>query len=350
MAKIWCEINKEQLLNNVNIVKKHIGNKKLIAVLKANAYGIGVKEVSEIIDDSVDMYAVSNVTEYENLQTNKDVLIMSPLCSIDDFQYAENKDNLILSIDNIDILKVLNKNTKYRVHICVDTTNHRMGIETKNLKNVISTIDRDFKNITIEGIYTHFHNTSNVSETMEQIECFKNIVALLGDKDYMIHCVASSIANNQNLLKLCDFSNACRIGNMIYGFMGANVGIKKVYKFYGKILQKHKVCKGELIGFGASYELATKDMIVGIVEVGHFYGLGCNREFIENPIKSFVKSIKYNLKGIDYIKVDSSKIDIVGTANMNSLIIDITDNSEKNMVEILMSPILADSHIKKIYV
>jgi len=352
MTKIWCEINTKHLEDNILTIKKHIGDKKLISVLKANAYGLGVREVSTIIDNYTDMYAVSNIHEYEMLNTNKDVLIMSPLCSIEDFMFAKNKKNLILSIDNENILRELDQTTKYRVHICVDTTNHRVGVGLDKLKDLIDCIESKYKNITIEGIYTHFHNCSNIEETKEQIISFKNTVTLLQKNNYIIHCVASSVACNQYLLDMCSFSNACRIGNMLYGFAGNKIGTKKVHNFYAKIIQKHSIKKGELIGFGASYEKADKDMIIGIIETGNFYGLGSVRESIENPFISAAKSLKYNIKGISYIKIKNSKKDIkiIGFVNMNSLILDITDIPDENIVELLMSPILADSGIHKISV
>lgn len=352
MTKIWCEINKKNLEENILTIKKHIGDKKIISVLKANAYGLGVREISGIIDKHTDMYAVSNIQEYESLNTNKDVLIMSPLCSVEDFSFAKNKSNLILSIDNENILRELDTNTKYRVHICVDTTNHRVGVSLGRLKGLIECIETKYKNIKVEGVYTHFHNCSNVEETKEQIISFKNTVKLLQKNDYIVHCIASSIACNQSLLEMCSFTNACRIGNMLYGFAGNKIGTKKVHNFYAKILQKHEVKKGELIGFGASYEKAVEDMVVGVVEAGNFYGLGNVRESIENPLKAAAKSLKYNFKGIPYIntKEDKRNIKIIGFINMNSIIIDITNEPDVNIVELSMSPILADSSICKVYI
>lgn len=350
MTKIWCEINKKNLEDNILTIKKHIGDKKIISVLKANAYGLGISEVSSIIDKHTDMYAVSNTQEYKALNTNKDVLIMSPLCSVEDFIFAKDKTNLILSIDNENILRELDKNTKYRVHICVDTTNHRVGVSLGKLKGLIECIESKYKNIKIEGIYTHFHNCSNIEETKEQIISFKNTITLLQKNNYIIHCITSSVACNQTLLDMCSFTNASRIGNMLYGFAGNKIGTKKVHNFYAKILQKHEVKKGELIGFGASYEKADRNMIVGIIEAGNFYGLGSVREYIENPIITAAKSLKHNIKGISYVKTKEHKkeVKIIGFVNMNSLILDITKTPDESIVELSMSPILADSSIHKI--
>lgn len=351
MSKIWCEINKNYLDSNIKKIKELALGKKIMAVLKSNAYGLGIEGVSEVIDSSIDMYAVSNIVEYEKIKTSKDVLIMSPLCSVEDFNYAKEKSNLILTIDNKDILSSIDKTIKYRVHICIDTTNHRIGIPVDVLPSLIEDIETNYSNIKIEGIYTHFHNCKNEEETIKQIMSFKSSIKEYQDRNYIIHCIASSIMVNKKLLDLCDFTNTIRIGNLIYGFAGINIGIKKTFAFKAKIIQKHAVIKGNLIGFGASYHKAEKDTTIGIIEAGHYYGVGCVREMVDNPIKSSMKSIRDNIKGIYYTYDEKGKgVNIVGRVNMNSIILDITENPNLDIVKLNISPILADGCIEKKYI
>ena len=346
MSKIYCEVNKKIVLNNINIIKEKSPDKKLIAVLKANAYGLGIEGFSDFINDKVDMYAVSSTCEYEKIRTKKDVLLMSPLCSLEDFEYAKNKTNLILSIDNIDILNNLNKNDKYRVHLCVDTGNHRVGLRKSELDDAIIKIESEYKNIVIEGIYTHFHNCKNKKETLNQIEAFADVCNKYKAKKLIKHCVSSSVFLNDELLKSCNFTDAIRVGNILYGMSGSEIGIKKCYAFKAKILQKHTVKENELVGFGASYYSIKKNAIVGIIESGHIHGLGCIREKIEAPIKSTLKSVKNNIKGIKY----AHNVKVIGEVNMNSLILDITNCKDLDEVVLNISPIIADTSIKKIYV
>lgn len=346
MSKIYCEVNKKTMLNNIDIIKNKVPDKKLIAVLKSNAYGLGIEGVSDIIDKHVDMYAVSSISEYKNIRTKKDVLLMSPLCSLDDFEYAKDKTNLVLSIDNINILNNLNKNDAYRVHLCVDTGNHRVGLRKSEVDDVIIKIASEYKNISVEGIYTHFHNCKDKKETLNQIKAFKDICDKYKAQKLITHCIASSVFLNNELLKTCDFTNAIRVGNVLYGMSGLSSGLKKCYTFKAKILQKHIVKEDELVGFGASYHGVKKDTVVGIIEAGHIHGLGCIREKIENPIKCTLQSIKNNIKGISYIQ----NIEIIGTVNMNSLILDITNCKDMEEVVLNISPIIADTSIKKIYI
>jgi len=62
--KVWIEIDRNNLLYNVNLFRKRIGDTvKLCAVVKANAYGHGLTEVSGIIQDAVDWLAVDSIDE-----------------------------------------------------------------------------------------------------------------------------------------------------------------------------------------------------------------------------------------------------------------------------------------------
>ena len=82
-------IHKDNLEYNVSLIKRLLKNKvKLCAVVKADAYGIGVDNVCPVIGDYVDYYAVSNVDEaleLRNLGTTLEVLILGivPLDSVD---------------------------------------------------------------------------------------------------------------------------------------------------------------------------------------------------------------------------------------------------------------------------
>lgn len=347
MNKIWCEVDKSTLKQNIQNIKKIIPNKKVIAVLKANAYGLGAKGVANVISKDVDMFAVSNLNEYKSLNTEKDVLLMSPLCSIDDFEC--NNKNLILSISNENTIDKIDKKIPYRVHLFVDTESYRMGIPISRLDCVINKIKSEFPLIAIEGIYTHFHNCSDENSTMQQILSFKNATYKYKDK-LMIHCLASSSILNKQLREACNFTSAYRVGNLLYGFMGKNMCMKPCYKFKARVLHIESVKKDEFVGFGANYYKMKKDTIVGIIEAGSFYNVGCSRDSNKNIFIDTAKSIKQSIKRPTYVSHKGKKIDIIGNINMNSTVIDLTHNPNINVVNLHMSPVLADSSIEKIYI
>jgi len=78
--KTWVEINRNNLLHNVEQIKKLVGEKvKLMAVVKANAYGHGLIEVAGTISDKVDWLGVDSLTEALKLReigVKKPILIL----------------------------------------------------------------------------------------------------------------------------------------------------------------------------------------------------------------------------------------------------------------------------------
>lgn len=347
MNKIWCEVDTNILKQNIKEVEKLCPNKKAIAVLKSNAYGLGIKEMSSAIKDSVDMFAVSTIEEFRQIDSDKDVLIMSPVCRHEDFECTE--ENLILSVDSINMLHALPRNIKRRVHIFVDTCNYRMGVRADYLEMCVNAIERDFPNIKIEGIYTHFHNCSDIKATLKQINSFKKLVEPYKDKGYLIHCLASSSIANKKLRQACDFTNGYRFGNLLYGFSGANLGIKKCSTFKAKLLHMEDVKKGEYVGFGASYHKVDSDIMIGVLGCGHEHGFGCVREAKDGLVKHTVKGVRNKLKDLVYITCNGKPVSIIGKINMNTTIINLNDFREDTIFTLNMSPILADSSIKKIY-
>lgn len=61
----YLEVNLDNLKNNLNIIKKNIDkNSKIIAVVKANAYGFGIQKISQtLIEEGIDYFAVATMSE-----------------------------------------------------------------------------------------------------------------------------------------------------------------------------------------------------------------------------------------------------------------------------------------------
>ncbi|HBI6923385.1 TPA: alanine racemase [Clostridium perfringens] len=344
----WCDVNLKNIENNINVIRDLIQNKKLIAVIKGDAYGLGSKKIAEFIEDKVDIIAVGNIDESLCLDNiNKDILILSPLCTKDDFK--DERDNLILTLDNEEILNELDKETKKRVHIYVDTGMNRMGIKPNKLDSFIERVKNEFPNLEIDGIYTHLHNAKDVNYTLKQIELFKSTVEKYKDKVRIIHCMASSAIVNDQLRKACDFTTGSRAGNVLYGYIGFNKGIKKTYEYYAKPVNTYKVSKGQTLGYGCLFK-ADKDMEIGIIECGNVHGLGISREIKNNVFYDIFRMVYRRFKERSVIFNKNVPVKILGKVNMNITIISMENCSKDSVLKVDISPIISDSSIEKRYI
>lgn len=346
MKNFWCEVYSEKILDNLNIIKKLSGEKKLIAVVKGNAYGLGIEGISEILDPYVDYFAVSDMEEAQKVNTEKEILLLSPLVTINDFN--SNMNNIIYTVDNEKIIEKLPVDKDYKVHIYVDTGMSRMGIAADRLDDVIYKLSKDFTNIRIDGIYTHLHNTKNRKYTIKQINTFKNIVLKYKDIIPNIHCLNSSGVLNDEYVRLCDFTNMVRAGNVIYGYDGASKGLKKVFSFKAKVVNVCEVKSGQYIGYGCTYK-AKKDMHLGILGFGNIEHFGFVKEVKHGIIYDLAKVVYNHIKFRPILFAEGRGVRILGRPNMNVTLIDMDGINSDSIITVDITPILADSAVKKIY-
>ncbi|MPQ43963.1 alanine racemase [Clostridium tarantellae] len=346
MSNFWCEVDLKKLNDNIDVIKKLVGNKKIIGVIKGDAYGLGIEKISEFLSNKIDILAVATKEESEKVYSNTDILLLSPLCCKNDFN--DERENLIFSIDNEKILDEIPKDRDKRVHIYVDTGMNRMGIKPNRLDYFINLINKDYKNIKIEGIYTHLHNCKNIKYTLNQVNIFKETVKKYIGEIPNIHCMASSAIINDEIRKAAEFTTVVRAGNILYGYIGFNKGIKKTYEYYANIINTYKVVKGEHIGYSALFK-AKEDMNIGIIECGNVHGLGTTRETSNNLLYDIFRLIYRKFKKRHVIFCEGKAVNIIGKPNMNITIVDMKNVSKNSKLRIDISPIISEGSIDKIY-
>jgi alanine racemase len=247
---------KENLTKNINNLKANLPcGCKFCAVVKSNAYGHGVKNVVETIDNFVDYFAVANVMEAKEVQlfTRKPILI---LC--DDFDNLKNLNAEIGVYDISQITKLKQINQHFDIHIAIDSGMNRLGIKTKKDLNKIVKECKRAKNITIKGFFSHLSDGENFERCKMQLAKFLS----LSPKNNFLH-IASS--NFEKLNK--DFSlDMVRFGLALYSNKRNDT-----MRVTAKILQIKKVNKNEYIGYGSKI-LAKSKMNIAIINIGYADG------------------------------------------------------------------------------
>ena len=149
-------INKKILNNNIKTIKKYLNkNVKLCACVKANAYGLGMNSVAEIIDNQVDAFAVSNIFEAINLRkiTKRDIYILGVVDKKDYDLCSQN--SFIVSIGSIDQLKAKNEHC-VDVSLAINSGMNRYGFNDVNeFEKAIDTINKTPK-FRIKSLFSHF--------------------------------------------------------------------------------------------------------------------------------------------------------------------------------------------------
>jgi len=273
-AKLY--ISKENLKNNIDNIKKTIGNRKIIAMVKANAYGLGDITIAKLLQElKIDSFGVANVDEAKRLRTNgiKGMILVTSVILEDELKEAILND-ISISLSDIQEAEKIEKISSCvgkvsRIHIKVDTGMTRLGFSPDMIKNVIEKISK-FKHIRIEGIYTHLSCAdSDESYTKNQIETFKEIVK---NTQSIIKYKYIHILNSDGVRLYSNESQVdthVRVGISMYGY---SIGMKPTTKLTAPIIHINNVKKEVKIGYSGT-AIASPGQKIAVVKLGYADGI-----------------------------------------------------------------------------
>ena len=175
----WAEIDFDKLTHNYEQIKKLRTEEKMIAVIKANAYGHGDVQMAKLFSElGAEYLAVSSLDEALKLRKNNiniPIIVLAPI-KISDINIAIEFDITIIAYDEewVNELVKLPFSKSLKIHLEVETGMNRIG-----LRDVIGTYQvlSNLEHIIIEGIYTHIASAdSNMESVDEQINRFNDIL------------------------------------------------------------------------------------------------------------------------------------------------------------------------------
>ena len=317
LDRSWVEIDLKQIAENVDVYKSCLPNgKRIMAVVKADAYGHGDVEVSAMLfDKGIRDFAVSNIEEAERLRRagiTGDILILgyTPIGRINELiEYDITQ--AVISEDYAEA--VLKTKKRIKCSFAIDTGMNRLGISAHNIKDCVNTIIKYNEAFDITGVFTHLCVADNNGDkesvifTEKQLELYNEVLTYIGHlKLKNNHCL-----NSAGGLWYRDGTGIVRLGIMMYG-LKPNVkselpeGIKPAMHWKSVVAMMKDVKKGNSIGYGRTY-YANSDMKIAIIPTG--YADGYSR-LLSN-------------KG--YVIIGGKKANIVGRICMDQFMADVTD-------------------------
>ena len=290
-------INKDLLINNVKQVATNNPKSKICAMVKANAYGVGVNRVVPILNDYVDYFGVACFFEAKKLSkiTNRKILIVGPL---DRSNINTKFSYTCSSVEEIRFLKQLNK--KINIHLKINTGMNRYGF--KNVKDFIIALKLiKTSKLNLEGVFTHFLSSDRyVKKQVKRFKLFKNIVNGFGFKT-IFHADNSSVN-----LKYNHGFDMVRVGYSL--FNNNKNGFRVPVNIKSKIVQINNVLSNEYVGYNKRFK-AHKNVRVAIVPVG--YADGFSARLIGMSLRVNHKTCK-----ILNVCMDCFMVDLTGIKNV----------------------------------
>lgn len=321
------EISEKNLLSNYDFFKKVVGNNQVWPVLKANAYGHGIKQVVEILlKRDFEYFVVDGYQEVLEIRkiTNRPVLMIGTILP-SNFSKIKWK-NLAIMVQDKESTKELGKlNKKIKVHLKVNTGMNRQGVNMRDIRSMICEI-RKYKNLVLEGVMSHLAGTDDMGQIKKFEEAMK-IVEGSGVKIKYAHLAATAGAIKIKNPKI----NAVRLGIGLYGI---GKGLKPVLRLKSKITKIREIEKGEKVSYGGTF-VASKKTNIGVIPVGYFEGLDrrlSNRGFVKykNKFYPIIGRVCMNMAVIGLGKTKARLFDEVEVVSDNSK----DKNSIEKMVQI----------------
>jgi len=325
----WIEIDSSALTHNISQFRWLIGKKrKLLATVKANAYGHGILEVTKVaLKAGADWLGVHSIEEGLFLRKKKvdcPILVLGYV-SLDELEQAVRYD-LRLTVYNpetigrlIELASRLDR--KIRLHVKVETGTHRQGIREEDFFSFVGKILRH-PDLILEGLSTHFANiedTTDHSYARYQLDNFKRICQKLDERG--IEIPIKHIASTAAIILFPEtYFDMVRIGVGMYGLWPSKetylscilqnrkpIQLKPVLSWKTRIAQIKKIPKGSYVGYGCTFR-ATRETILAVLPLGYYDGY--SRAF-SNVSHVIIKGQRAPVRGrvaMDFIMTDVTDI------------------------------------------
>jgi len=326
----WIEIDRQSFLHNVQEFKKRLGSTQLMAVVKANAYGHGLLEISRLAAEAgIRWFGVNSLEEGLVL---REAGFDQPIVILGYVPISHSKEvvkyNLRVVVYNQENLRALalaarELKKKAIVHLKIETGTNRQGIPVNRLGNFYRLIKKT-PEIILEGMSSHFANIEDTTDDFyprfqlgnfqEAVDWFRRRGVEIPIKH--LACTAASILFPETYFDLA------RVGIGLYGLWPSKetlasclrrgqepLKLKPVLSWRARVAQIKSVPKGAYIGYGCSYR-TTRPTRLAVIPVGYYDGY--DRSFSNTA----------------YVLIRGKRAPVRGRVCMNFIMVDTTDIPE----------------------
>jgi alanine racemase len=318
MGPTIAYIHHRYLQHNINLIRKAVGNRKIMAVVKANAYGHGDVEVARTaLQAGCEYLGVAFVEEGIRLRQAKihaPILVFGAHLNTGLSNAIEHQlDITVTSEAQLLFLKkyCAQKRIKIPVHIKIDTGMNRVGFPHDQIEQVVRIL---LKNsfLHLRGVYSHFSTADDEDPAyaLLQIQRFDAIKKYVEQK--FEHEILFHMANSGAIMKFPQsYYDMVRPGIMLYGQPPSpefvtSWKLKEVMSLESRLGLIKLVKKNEPVSYSRRYY--SKDLThIGVIPIGYADGFSRNNT---NNAEVIIHKKKYPLVGtvcMDMVMVDLGK-------------------------------------------
>lgn len=305
----YSTIRLNHLQHNLQTIRNTAANSKLMAVIKADAYGHGMLRVAEALKDA-DAYAVACVNEgllLREANLTLPIVCLQGFQNIDELKHASQQGiELVVHSDHqLRLLETTALTSSVDVWLKLDTGMGRLGIDPSEAAKYVTAL-QNMPNVNQVRLMTHFANadSQNDIDVQRQLDTFQSSTQSYTQLERS--CANSAAVLNYPQSHL----DWVRPGLVLYGVSpfedGKARNLKPVMSLHAPLISIRNHHKNDTIGYGSTYT-CPEDMRIGIVAAG--YGDGYPR----------------SLSQTTNVYLNGQQAPIVGRVSMDMITIDLRE-------------------------
>ncbi len=272
MRPIKAIISIDAMAHNLRVAREYAGSAKLMAVVKANAYGHGLSRAIRALS-AADGFAVLTVEEAANLRQmgmQHPILLLEGVYSADELHTCGELDlwPMIHCAQQLDWLQQP-RARPLNIFLKLDSGMHRLGFALDELDAVLDRLNAT-PGIASITLMTHFAQADEAAGIAQPLQAFQSRIV---DTN-----LSWSTANSATLLRYPSArGDWVRPGIMLYGaspfadISAAELGLKPAMSLTSEIIGVQTLQQGDGVGYGFLYR-AQQPMRIGIVACGYADG------------------------------------------------------------------------------
>ena len=313
----YVKIDLDIIAANFAAVKEKAGV-PVMAVVKADAYGHGAKQVAKLLQDQCAFFGVSSILEALELRQaglTAPILILgrTPTSAFSHAVKEDIRPTIFHYADAVALSEEAQKQGKTaKFHFAVDTGMGRIGFQpTAEAAQICAQIVK-LPNIEAEGIFSHFATAdcADLTKAKAQGEKFDEFCAMLeamGVKIPLYH-----MDNSAGLMNFGDHYGMVRSGIITYGLYPSSevdpklLSIRPALQWLSRVTHVKKLSAGCPISYGGTF-VTNRETVVATVPVGYADGY------------------RRSLSGKFYVLIHGKKAPILGRICMDQMMVDVTD-------------------------
>lgn len=326
LRESYAVVDLEALSFNASNIKKKTGSCQPMAVLKADAYGHGIKRVlPTLLSAGYKNFAAATVEEVLAIrEMTQDARVLLLTTAPKDALELLSKNHITLMLSSLDEAKALSEfcqanGAKLECFAALDTGMSRLGFQTRDLTLLSQEIKSvsEFLGLILIGLHSHFATSDEADKefTYKQLEIFNRAYDAITEAGVKISYRA--IANSAAIIDVPEAleMELCRPGFILYGIYPSdevhkeNLAIKNTMSVRARIIFLNNIETHDTVGYGRKFT-AKRQTRVGVLHIG------------------FADGLPRGYSGKGKVIINGKFAPIIGNICMDQCMIDITDFPE----------------------